>query len=41
MCNCSPAEREVYLHMYNGNVSRTLHAQHSVIMNLEAAVNTV
>ena len=21
-----PAEREVYLHMYNGNVNRTLHA---------------
>ena len=41
MCNCSPAEREVYLHMYNGNVSRTLHAQHSVITNLKAAVNTV
>ena len=27
LCNCSPAEREVYLHMYNGNVSKTLHAQ--------------
>ena len=24
LCNCSPAEREVYLHMYNGNVSRTV-----------------
>ena len=35
MCNCSPAEREVYLHMYNGNVSRTLHAQHSVTTNLD------
>ena len=34
LCNCSPAEREVYLHMYNGNVSRTLHAQHSVTTNL-------
>ena len=31
LCNCSPAEREVYLQMYNGNVSRTLNAQHSVI----------
>ena len=34
LCSCSPAEREVYLHMYNGNVSRTLHAQHSVTTNL-------
>ena len=34
LCNCSPAEREVYLHMYNGNVSKILHAQHSVTTNL-------
>ena len=34
LCNCSPAKREVYLHMYSGNVSRTLHAQHSVTTNL-------
>ena len=34
LCNCLPAERKVYLHMYNGNVSRTLHAQHSVTTNL-------
>ena len=34
LCNCSPAEHEVYLHMYNGNVSRTLHAQHSVTTTL-------
>ena len=34
LCNCSPAEREVYLHMPNGNVSRTLNAQHSVTTNL-------
>ena len=30
LCNCSPAEREVYLHMYNGNVSRTYYAQNPV-----------
>ena len=37
LCNCSPAEREVYLHMYNGNVSRTLHAQHPVTTNLNTS----
>ena len=38
LCNCSPAEREVYLQMYNGNVSRTLHAQHSVTTNLNISL---
>ena len=36
LCNCSSAEREVYLHMTctTGMFSRTLHAQHPVTTNL-------
>ena len=35
LCNCSSAEREVYLHMYStGMFSRTLHAQHPVTTSL-------
>ena len=38
VCKCSSSEREVYLHMYNGNVQqRTLHAQHPVTTNLNTS----